>query len=355
MEVCLQGSMNFLSKKIAMVKLAKFILLLIIGLASKAQSNHFVYIENASKQLFNINIDGRIFENDGKSFVIIPKLEIGKHKLLISTKESKDNEFEINITERDLGFILKQNPNGDLVLFDINQFETITKTSVNNINTEAVKQEIDLEKKNISKPKPETSSLPIEPEISKVGNDKPEKLIAKKETPKPTNEIVKFFERENTDGLNQIYIDNGLGKSDTISIFIPYNKLAIDSSIKSQSNVNEITKVEVKPNTSTPVLKDNVCIHMASEYEVSDFSSKIQATLTLKNKLKLAAQVLKEKCFSVNQVKRLGILFLNESGKFNFYKLSQTSVSDIKNFPILEKELKDEFLKQEFRALLNPQ
>lgn len=355
MEVCLQGSTNFFSKKIAMLKLAKFILLVIIGFAAKAQGNHFIYIENVLKQPFNIKIDNKIYENDGKNFIIIPKLEIGKHKLLISTIDSKDNEFEIGIVDRDFGFTLKQSNNGDLVLFDINQFETIAKINLNNLNIEVVKQEIDLGKKAITKPKPETKPLPIQPEITKAGNDKMDTVIAigKKETPKLYKGIVKFFEKENKDGLNQIYVDNNFGKSDTISIFIPYIIAKADSSVQTKSITNEIPNVETKHTAA--VLIDNVCTHIASEYEVSDFSSKIQATLTLKNKLKLAAQVLKEKCFTVNQVKRLGILFLNESGKFNFYKLSQTAVSDTKNFPILEKELKDEFLKQEFRALLNPQ
>jgi hypothetical protein len=184
----------------------------------------------------------------------------------------------------------------------------------------------------------------------------PIKLVA----PKPTIEkkITKLYEKENKDGLDQIYVDATSAKTDTISIFIPYSKtnVAIDTIKQAKAEpVVEHTMESKNIDAAAPVILANNCLNKASESDVANFSSQIQATLTLKNKLKLANTVLKEKCFTVNQVKRLGVLFLNESGKFNFYKLAQTAVSDSKNFALLEKELLDVKLKEEFKALSNPQ
>ena len=150
-----------------------------------------------------------------------------------------------------------------------------------------------------------------------------------------------------------MYVAINDAKTDTISIFIPYEKAITDTIVQTaKPPVIAEPKQEIKPTEPTPATIENICTVKATERDVADFSAKIQAALMLKQKLKLAATTLKEKCFTVNQVKRLGILFLNESGKFNFYKLSQTSIIDSNNFSLLEKELKDEKIKEEFKALI---
>ncbi len=352
--------MNLISNNKAMLKLAKLTLLLLIALTANTQTHHFIYIENLAKKPFSIKLDNKVFESDGKNFVNIPKLENGTYNLSISTDGSKDNKFTIDIDGSDLGFTLKQNNDGDLVLFDINRFTTIEQIQKIESQKPIVKQEPVVKQADIEAPKTAIKTQPINLDIEPVKENKVDTATAKLVAIKSTTEkkISKLYEKENKDGLNQIYVDATSGKADTISIFIPYTKTiaAVDTIKQAKAEPVVEYKMESKNiDATTLVILVNSCPNKASESDVANFSSQIQATLTLKNKLKLANTVLKEKCFTVNQVKRLGVLFLNESGKFNFYKLAQTAVSDTKNFASLEKELIDVKLKEEFKALSNPQ
>jgi hypothetical protein len=358
MEVCLQGLMNLISNNKAMLKLAKLIFLLLIGLTATTQTHHFIYIENIAKKSFSIKLDNKIFESDGKSFITIPKLENGTYNLSISTDDSKDNKFTIDIDGFDLGFTLKHNSDGNLVLFDINRFTITEQTKKIEQQKVIIKQEPIVNQADIETPKNAVTMQPantiLEPAKENKVDTTPIKLVATK--PMIEKKITKLYEKENKDGINQIYVDATLGKLDTISIFIPYTKtISVDTIKQAKAEPVVEQKMESKNIDALPVILVNNCPNKASESDVANFSSQIQATLTLKNKLKLANTVLKEKCFTVNQVKRLGVLFLNESGKFNFYKLSQIAVSDSKNFASLEKELTDVKLKEEFRAFSNPQ
>ena len=79
----------------------------------------------------------------------------------------------------------------------------------------------------------------------------------------------------------------------------------------------------------------------------------LQNAISLKNKLKIASLQLKEKCYSTNQLKRLSVLFINDSGKFNFFKLALNAISDENNISVLVAEINDESLKNEFIEFIN--
>jgi hypothetical protein len=360
MEVCLQGLMNLISNNKAMLKLAKLVFLLLFGLAANTQTHHFVYIENIAKKPFRIKLDNKVFESDGKGFINIPKLENGNYNLSIYTDDNKDHKFNLEINGSDLGFSLKQNNDGNIVLFDINSFTIIEQIKKEAPQKPAVNQEPIVKQAAIETSRNAVTMQPANTIVEPVKENKADtvsiSLVAKNSTIE--KKVTKLYERENKDGLNQIYVDTTSGKTDTISIFIPYTKKTVAIDTVTQAKAEHIVEQKIDSkniNVMPPVILVNNCPNKASESDVADFSSKIQAALTLKNKLKLANAILKEKCFTVNQVKRLGVLFLNESGKFNFYKLSQIAISDSKNFASLEKELTDVKLKEEFKVLSNPQ
>ena len=64
-------------------------------------------------------------------------------------------------------------------------------------------------------------------------------------------------------------------------------------------------------------------------------------------------KVFKTKCFTTEQVKNLGNLFLNESGKFQFYETAYPFNSDRNNFASLQMELKDAYFIHRFKKMLN--
>ena len=60
----------------------------------------------------------------------------------------------------------------------------------------------------------------------------------------------------------------------------------------------------------------------------------------------------KTKCFTTEQIKNLGLLFLNDVGKYNFFELAYTYVTDIDKFNVLQNELKEEYYINRFKAML---
>jgi hypothetical protein len=338
-----------------MLKIVKLFLFSIIAFFATAQSHQFVYIENLYKQPFSIKINGKTLESTGKNFITLPKLDIGNHTLLISTENSKDNKFTLTINEEDAGYTLKQNENNDWVLFDINRFTTIEQDGKKAIAIEpVVKQDIienpTLENKINSTQKNAFDSIAEQKTVVVEVVNETKKVEKTNEKSKPK----KIYNSISNDGLDQIYVDINGNKMDTISIFIPKENFV---------KKDTITESKAQPLGEQKMQSDNIdiakpvannCKVIASEKDVADFSSKLQTASVLKAKLKVANLVLKEKCYSVNQIKRLSVLFTNDSGKYNFFKLAQPAISDLKNFVSLVKEIKDEKLQEELKALTNP-
>lgn len=106
---------------------------------TQAQTHHFIFIESLGKQTFTVKVNDKTYESLNKFFVTIPKLENGTYTLLISTKSSTDNKFTVVIDKEDVGFSLKQNAEGDWVLFDINKFTTLLQDGKDAIKMEEQK------------------------------------------------------------------------------------------------------------------------------------------------------------------------------------------------------------------------
>ena len=65
-----------------------------------------------------------------------------------------------------------------------------------------------------------------------------------------------------------------------------------------------------------------------------------------------AKKEFKSKCYTVDQIRNLGNLFLNEAGKFQFYEAAYPNSSDKTGFVALERELKDPYFIHRFKNLV---
>ena len=65
-----------------------------------------------------------------------------------------------------------------------------------------------------------------------------------------------------------------------------------------------------------------------------------------------AKKYFKTKCFTSLQIKNLSVLFLNDAGKYKFFDLAYSYVSDPDNFGSLQSELKDEYYINRFKAMI---
>lgn len=166
-------------------------------------------------------------------------------------------------------------------------------------------------------------------------------------------------ESSTTEGFGITYIDEYPdGKKDTVQIFIP-NPKTITKQVPPPQEETKFLPMDTEAKDLTPVKKPetqkagkNDCVAMASETDYLKLRKKMVATDGDDAMLAAAKKVFKTKCFTSEQIKNLGTLFLNDAGRYNFFDAAYLSVSDRENFAGLQAELKDEYYISRFKAML---
>ena len=189
--------------------------------------------------------------------------------------------------------------------------------------------------------------------------------------------VRKKSESSTTEGFGLVYIDSFLnGNSDTIRLLIPEPKTiagVITSEAKEIKKFLEVTsepgqidikmptdkeekskeKVESLPVVATEktALKNN-CTTLAADADFFQLRKLMAAAESDDDMISEARKACKSKCFSVQQIKNLSTMFLNEEGKYRFFDAVYNCASDLEKFSSLEAELKDEYYIKRFRAML---
>ena len=66
----------------------------------------------------------------------------------------------------------------------------------------------------------------------------------------------------------------------------------------------------------------------------------------------MAKKMFKSKCFTTEQVKNLGTLFLKDADRYSFFDAAYPFVSDSQNFAILESQLTDGYYINRFKVMI---
>ena len=96
-------------------------------------------------------------------------------------------------------------------------------------------------------------------------------------------------------------------------------------------------------NNCATLAKDNDFFKLRKQMAAVDGDDKMLAE---------AKAVFKDKCFTTQQVKNLGALFLTDAGKLNFFVAGYYHVSDKNNYNTLQSELREETYISQFKAML---
>jgi hypothetical protein len=260
--------------------------------------------------------------------------------------------------------------------------------------------------KEVKKAKPVAvldTTQPVETVKPEVVADEPKKEIpdgAVVISTMETKKIIKLLDKANKDGRELIYIDNTVIPNDTIRIFIPADK--ISASVQEKKQDDTIAPAEVKPEkqvmkndekkfinvempvtpkTDTPVQSNNAavipasaekiktapvvpvkqntvltnsnCKSIASDEEFLRLRKKMASTESDDDMISLAKKVFKTKCFTTSQVKNLGFLFLNDQGRYKFFDMAYSFISDPENFGSLQNQLSDPYYVNRFKAMVS--
>jgi len=195
--------------------------LLLVGLgSSSAQITHYLFFQTENNKPFYLRIMGSTLSSNASGYLLIPKLTDGKYELHIGFAQSEaEQQFEITVEGRDLGFSVKQELDNSWSLFnlvDFSQYKGKTvaavpkpqiKTEEEPVLTDTVKEE---EKPVVKKENRPTDSL-VKPEMVKE--------VQKKKIPLPL--IAKIYDKTSLDGIDMVFVVNGTPKSDTVIIYVP--------------------------------------------------------------------------------------------------------------------------------------
>jgi Domain of unknown function (DUF4476) len=112
-------------------------------------------------------------------------------------------------------------------------------------------------------------------------------------------------------------------------------------------------KMETPPaaNHAAPMINSD-CKAYATEEDFLKLRKKMVAEDSDDGMIAAAQKFLKSKCYTVEQVKNLAVLFLKDQGKYKFFDAAYAFVSDSHNFHTLENQLSDPYFVTRFKAMV---
>jgi Domain of unknown function (DUF4476) len=158
--------------------------------------------------------------------------------------------------------------------------------------------------------------------------------------------------------------------SDTVQTAIQKSsyKVTSDTALYRQAADKKFLDIDLDKNKnridSAPIIKPVEALSPSGLIINSDCKSSASADDFLKLRKKMAAakseeemisgakKMFKSKCFTTDQIKNLGVLFLKDADRYNFFDVSYPFVSDTNNFNQLEDQLTEKYYKSRFNAMI---
>ncbi len=223
--------------------------------------------------------------------------------------------------------------------------------------------------------------------------------------------ITRSLFNKNTDGTEMVFIDELNGKRDTIIVFIPADKnsekvpaiekgenhtdkskeLPKSESVNQESksidsrfldielpasgnkmdqnkpnqekaeenrdsisleNKDNLNKKPIEPVSQKSPMINSDCKSFASDEDFLKLRKKMAGENEDDQMITIAKKYFKTKCFTVDQVKNLSVLFLKESGKYAFFDMAYPFVSDSHNFSKLQSQLSETYYINRFQVMI---
>ena len=127
----------------------------------------------------------------------------------------------------------------------------------------------------------------------------------------------------------------------------PYVPVTTEKSAEFPQEGNKETK-EVQPKLNF----NSDCKNLATEDDFYKLRRRLASFKSEDNMVAESAKYFRQKCYTSEQVKFLAVMFMTDEGRYRFFDASYPFISDPKNFHLLESELKDEYYKNRFNAMI---
>jgi hypothetical protein len=170
--------------------------------------------------------------------------------------------------------------------------------------------------------------------------------------------VVKLkSESSTTTGIGLVFLDIlSNDKTDTIRILIPAETKKA-TTVEPKQEEKKFLDIPLgdsvqKKSLKTATIKNNNCKDVANEDDFFKLRKKMAGETSDDNMIAEAKKIFKVKCYSTQQIKNLGTLFLTDDSKYKFFDAAYLYVSDPENFSSLQSELKEEYFINRFKAML---
>jgi hypothetical protein len=168
--------------------------------------------------------------------------------------------------------------------------------------------------------------------------------------------VTKKSESSTTDGFGLVFIDQfSNDQKDTIEIFIPNPKEDVAKNNNQPPPTRKFLEIgnEEKSVAKASPISNKSCSAVATDKDFFNLRKKMAALETDDAMINESKKSFKSKCYTTEQIKNLGSLFLKESGKFQFYEAAFPFSSDQGNFVALQSDFKDNYFIYRFKKLVN--
>jgi len=240
--------------------------------------------------------------------------------------------------------------------------ETVTKKDTV-VSNQQVQKPIDTLVAFKTSVKKEADSLKTEKQLEKIDTLVFAKIDSVKKTEQPIapskdvykkSVVTKKSESSTTEGFGLVFIDQlPNGEKDTIRVLIanPQTPLIASKPEDSKKFLN-ISRAAKDSSVAVNSIATK-CISLATQDEFLKLRKKMASQKSDEAMINESKKTFKAKCFTTEQVKNLGNLFLNEATKFQFYEVAYPFSFDRNNFASLQDEFKDAYFIHRFKKMLN--
>lgn len=366
------------------------LLLFILGIFHNigfSQNYHFIYLQSVNRQPFSVHINQQDFISTNGGYLIIPKLMPGKQQIQLQWQDNPALilNFVVPITDQDAGYTINKSETGNWQLnglsnegiiaatMPITEAATVNVHDEKSTNVQPSKSEIvTTQNDSIATQKNQQNEKAVLQADSENSNVK--SLVVKKEvhpskgvSGNKNNNVSKTFEKMGPQGLDQIYVDKSQAKADTIAVFIPL-KQAPRATVQQNSNVGSDKNADTQtqnvltntPSADTLTQNKNTKIFVPSAMPAclaaskDDFNATRIAMATSKTDAAMidaAKKAFEKKCYTVEQIKNLGVLFLSQQNRLAFFAAAKNHLVDTENFPSLINQFLDPNIIEQFKLL----
>ena len=382
-----------------------FMLLLVILLPVYVWAQHprFIYLQTENKLPFYVKIDKRILTATDPGYLIVPGLTGNDYPVVIGflQKEWSEMNVTINVQDANAGFLLKNEGEKGWSLLNL---QTNQRLEMQRSKSFQPGVEIQSGAGEFARVLAEVVNDPTIAEITVTGTAPDTAGLTKDNKAVTENTGITKLKADSTAAGQLItYIDNTGTGTDSVKVFIPVNKTeslpeneAITASPPADSlksdkertgtrfinmelqNPNaskdsgslkkdDLVITEKKkrltgnPETPNDTLmralipgKDTLqhaCKKTATQKDFLKLRQQMAAEENEKNMIRAAGKRFTVTCFTAEQVKNLGVLFISEEEKYRFYVTAYPFVSDPENIAVLEEQLTDEYFRSRLKVM----